>query len=98
MGSNHEKRGMGKGVRDKKRRRVWEKRCRKVNGVGKQDADQIEMDQQVGRKRGGRDDKAGLKSDLARQAHWDKPGMTEMPIAPKDMSSTGRPVHPRAFG
>ena len=82
-------------MRDKKSR-VWEKRWRKVNGVGKQDADQ--MDQQVGRKRGGRDEKAGLKSDLARQAHWDKPGMTEMPIAPKDMSSTGRPVHPRAFG
>ena len=86
----------GTGVRNKKREGVWGKRWRKVNGVGKQDADQ--MDQQVGKKRGGRDDKAGLKSDLARQAHWDKPGMTEMPIAPKDMSSTGRPVHPRAFG
>ena len=51
-----------------------------------------------GEERGGRDYKAGLKSDLARQAHWDKPGMTEMPIAPKDMSPTGRPVHPKAFG
>ena len=86
----------GTGVRNKKREGVWGKRWRKVNGAGKQDADQ--MDQQVGRKRGGRDDKVGLKSDLARQAHWHKPGMTEMPIAPKDMSSTGRPVHPRAFG
>ena len=55
------------GVGDKKRGRVWEKRWRKVNGVGKQDADQIQMDQQVGRKRGGREYKAGLKSDLARQ-------------------------------
>ena len=40
----------GTGVRNKKRDGVWEKRWRKVNGVGKQDADQ--MEQQVGRKRG----------------------------------------------
>ena len=42
-----------------------------------------------GEERGGRGDQAGLKSDLARQAHWGKPGMTEMPIAPKDTTPTG---------
>ena len=37
-----------------------------MNGVGKQDADYQPMEM----KRGGREDKGGLKSDLAQQYNW----------------------------
>ena len=30
---------------------------------------------------------SGSEERPGRQAHWDKPGMTEMPIAPKDVSN-----------
>ena len=42
-------------------------RWRKVNGVGKQDADDPWINPW---KRGGREYKGGLKSDLAQQYNW----------------------------
>ena len=64
VGSNHERKGKRcegtkKGVRGT--------RWRKVNGVGKQDADYVWINSW---KRGGRDYQGGLKSDLAQQYNW----------------------------
>ena len=88
-----EKKSEGKvaGVRDKKRKGA---RWRKVNGLGKQDIDDVWINSW---KRGGREYQGGMKRD--QQYNWGvKPGMTERgPIAPKD-SPAGRPAHLKAIG
>ena len=65
------------GVRDKRREGEYGSKmeegdvCNK-EPMGKQDADQIQMEHQVGRKV-----IRGMKRDLAQQYNWVKPGMTQ---------------------
>ena len=60
-------RGKAKGVKGQKTKGSEGTRWRKVNGVGKQDADDTWINPW---KRGGREYKGGLKSDLAQQYNW----------------------------
>ena len=82
----------GMGVRDKKERDKKERESM----VSKMEEGEWggetgrRLHQQVARKKRGRDDKAGLKSDLAPPVQLGvKPGMTQRPIAPKDKAPTG---------
>ena len=66
-GTKKKSEGRVAGARDKERKGVRGTRGRKVNGVGKQDADYVWINLW---KRGGREYKGGLKSDLAQQYNW----------------------------
>ena len=91
-GQKKESEGRVAGVRDKKREGVRGTRWRKVNGVGKQDADYAWINPWRG-KEGGENTKEGWHNSTTGV----QPGMTERPIAPKDHTPAGRPAHPRAF-